>query len=74
MRKFKTDMIHLYSDLHMFRAFHLRYIVDEEYYTCLTAITELNHLVKESYVNHTKNGNTDFEAISTELKSDHSFA
>lgn len=68
-REFKSDLIGLYGDLQAFRSFHLRYTLDENYFSHLNAITELFNFVQVIANKATHNNKLDTAAFLKELYS-----
>ena len=69
IREFKTEIIGLYGDLQMFRSFHLRYTIDEAFFSDLSVISDIARIVKNAYVLNTKDNKTNYEGLAKELQS-----
>ncbi|KAL4473619.1 hypothetical protein ABPG74_022483 [Tetrahymena malaccensis] len=67
IKDFKTEVIGLYGDLQNFRAFHLRYTIEQDYYQCLTHISELTDFLKKVFNSQYKDGKFQFESIFQDL-------
>lgn len=72
IRDFKTDLIGLYGDLQMFRSFHLRYTIDESYFSVLPAVSDIALFLRQVYATFIKDGKTNHEAFAKELYSGNS--
>lgn len=64
---FKTELTGLYGDLQNFRAFHLRYILDNKFYFCLPDLTELANFFKQVYNKHQKDLKPQFDLLFQDL-------
>lgn len=52
----------------MFRSFHLRYIIDEAFFSNLPVISDIAAIVKNAYVLNTKDTKTNYEGLAKELE------